>query len=251
MCKLLTKNGKRLNMVIDVKEGKNLVSANQGFISVSSNELSYLIALIGGKVLPGIEFNENSLTDPKIQMDEIQRKLEKKFIIQINFDGTLQLANEIFEELSIVAFCTRVINQTVQIKGITKHYQYFFRDNDLVELIYGDSDTYTLRRIWALHDLQLSIVERNCLQEAYEMEFKKEKVELVNKLTHYCTLNSFMISNDSIQDVRESSFLIADNRLLRVNLGMNSETESNSYTLEPIEFNQMMMQTTQFVSSKE
>ncbi|QGQ98830.1 hypothetical protein EHS13_30100 [Paenibacillus psychroresistens] len=230
-----------------------MVLTTKGSISISSGELSYLIAIIGGRVLPGIEIDYSSLStaELKVELADVQRKLEKKLLIQVNFDGTLEIASDIFEELSIIAFCSRVINQTVRINGVIKSYQYFFRESELVELTQDQTEAYSFKRIWALHDLQMMIVERNGLQAAYEFEFKQEKVDSVNNLTHYCTLNSFTILNDLIDDVRESSFIIADNKLLRVSFNMIPDNEPLIYSLVPIEFNMMMTQTTQFITGKE
>ncbi|GGA04954.1 hypothetical protein GCM10008018_58570 [Paenibacillus marchantiophytorum] len=209
--------------------------------SLSTSELCYLIALIGGKTLPGIEFDglaEMSLPEVRKFVDQVIRKLEGKSLIQVNFDGTVKIQEDFHTLLSAIAYADRVITQTVGMHGEEFHFQYFLHDNNIVELVRKEQDVYLLQQIWAAHDLLAIIVERKGLT----VESQGEEAGADS-----CTLISYKIQENEIIDVSELSFIKKDSTLLYAQLEADSDGESHKFRLIPIDYDGMMNKLVHYV----
>ena len=209
--------------------------------SLSSNELCYLIALIGGKTLPGIEFDglaDMSLPEVRKFVDQVIQKLEAKSLIQVNFDGTVKIQEDFHTLLSTIVYADRVITQTVGIRGEEFHFQYSLYENNIVELVSKEKDVYQLQRIWAIHDLLVIIVERKGLS----VDSQGEEAGADS-----CTLISYKIKENEIIDVSELSFIRKDSTLLYAQLEADSDDESHKFRLIPIDYDGMMNKLVHYV----
>ncbi|WP_152392574.1 hypothetical protein [Paenibacillus guangzhouensis] len=191
-------------------------------IKLSIGELAYLVALIGGTNLRGIEYSFDHLHESELRQrfESIQQKLENKGFLRVNFDGTVQMDQAVHDVISAVAFCNRVILQKTNESEEQKSYHYYVYGGSTLEM-QVEEDQCVLRPLRAIYELQATMIERSGFLQHYDFDEAIDSQdlsieEIEENISSLCSIHCCHLENEQIVAEREVSFTTSDSMLYQI-----------------------------------
>ena len=124
-------------------------------------EIIFLASLIGGESFPGIdmEIEKDQLTEWRASMDVQRRSLERRGLLEIDFDGTAKLNKTLRDFMNLASTCEMYYCQLNHIDGQLKEKNYYFGPDAIYYVMsYSfEKDEFTIRLCSVLMNFKFSL----------------------------------------------------------------------------------------------
>ncbi|RUT39518.1 hypothetical protein EJP82_25910 [Paenibacillus anaericanus] len=209
-------------------------------MKLSLDELAYLVAFVGGTTLRGIQysFNQSNESELRQHFELIQQKLENKDILHVNFDGTVQMSQDVHDMISTIAFCNRVILQQTNGSEEAISYQYYLYGELILELQL-EEDQCILHPMHAIYELNATMIERSGILQHYDFGQQGNiqdlsTAEIEKNISSFCSVQCCHLENEQISAEREVSYITSERKLYQIKVEQELEDSLSSYSFKPV-----------------
>lgn len=177
-------------------------------------EIIFLASLTGGERFPGIdmEIEKDQVAEWRASMDVQRRSLERRGLLEIDFDGTAKLNKTLREFINIASTCETYYCQLNHVDGqLTHKNNYFVLDAIYYVMSYSfDKNEYTISPLFGFYEFQVQLIDRLSVMNR---ESTVNTGLQGGNATIASTISEFHVLSSSLAITRELSIIKMENQL--------------------------------------